>query len=169
MLNPPINLVRRKERACDDAWIAGFFTIAEVGHLATRWEDQPFITPLIFWYDPQAHEIYFHHAKSRGRLNANLKSYNKVCFEASEVGRLIPADTALAFSMQYQSAVAFGRIRLVEEEDEQRRILYNLIEKYFPGLQPGRDYRPITDGELARTAVYAINIDSWSGKRSWQE
>ena len=35
----------------------------------------------------------------------------------------------------------------------------------FTHLQPGRDYRPITDEELARTTVYRIDIDDWSGKR----
>jgi len=166
MSETPINRVRRQDRACDDAWTASFFARAQVGHLATRWEDQPFITPLIFWYDPQQHEIYIHHTKKGGRLHANVERFPRVCFEASEMGRLIPADTALGFSMQYQSAVAFGDIRLVEDGDEKRRILYGLIEKYFPGLQPGQDYRPITEGELERTAVFAIAIDSWSGKRS---
>jgi nitroimidazol reductase NimA-like FMN-containing flavoprotein (pyridoxamine 5'-phosphate oxidase superfamily) len=51
--------------------------------------------------------------------------------------------------------------------EEKRRALYGLIEKYFPHMQPGREYRPITDGELKRTSVYAIAVDSWSGKRNW--
>ena len=168
MNNTPINIVRKTDRACNDKWIAAFLARAQVGHLATSWEDQPFITPLIFWYDPQPHEIYFHHTKEGGRLHANLEQSDKVCFEASEMGRLIPADTALAFSMQYQSAVVFGHVRQVDEEAKQRRILYGLIAKYFPGMQPGVDYREITQGELDRTAVFALPIDSWSGKRSWK-
>jgi hypothetical protein len=40
-----------------------------------------------------------------------------------------------------------------------------LLDKYAPHLKPGRDYRPIVDAELARTAVYRIQIESWSGKR----
>jgi hypothetical protein len=40
-----------------------------------------------------------------------------------------------------------------------------LLDKYAPHLRPGRDYRPITDDELARTSVYQIDIDLWSGKR----
>ena len=168
MNKPPINEIRKKDRTCNDAWITSFLSRARIGNLATRWEDQPFITPLTFWYDPQAHEIYIHHTKSGGRLHANLERFPQVCFEASEIGELIPADTALSFSVQYRSAVVFGQVRLVEEGVEQRRILYGLIEKYFPGLQPGRDFRPITEGELARTAVFAITIDSWSGKSNWK-
>jgi hypothetical protein len=40
-----------------------------------------------------------------------------------------------------------------------------LLDKYFPDLRPSRDYRPITDEELAATAVYAIEIEAWSGKQ----
>jgi len=36
-------------------------------------------------------------------------------------------------------------------------------------MEPGKHYRPITPKELARTSVYAIAIDSWSGKRNWSE
>ncbi len=40
-----------------------------------------------------------------------------------------------------------------------------LLDKYLPHLRPGEHYRPITDDELARTAVYAFQIESWSGKQ----
>jgi hypothetical protein len=33
----------------------------------------------------------------------------------------------------------------------------------------GQECRPITDEELKRTSVYAISIESWSGKRNWPE
>ena len=71
--------------------------------------------------------------------------------------------------MQYESVIAFGDIRILEGEDEQRRALYGLLNKYFPEMESGVDYRPITDQELKRTSVYAIAIDSWSGKRNWPE
>jgi nitroimidazol reductase NimA-like FMN-containing flavoprotein (pyridoxamine 5'-phosphate oxidase superfamily) len=164
----PPNEMRRPEYACDDAWIREFLTHAEVGHIATRWDEQPFVTPTLFWYDPQHHEIYFH-SNITGRLRANIERHEKVCIEASRMGRLLPANTALEFALQYESAVAFGRGRLLDDAEEKRRALYGLIEKYFPGMAPGVQYRPITDQELKRTAVYAIAIESWSGKRNWPE
>jgi uncharacterized protein len=36
-------------------------------------------------------------------------------------------------------------------------------------MRSGEEYRPITDGELKRTSVYALAIQSWSGKRNWAE
>ncbi len=40
-----------------------------------------------------------------------------------------------------------------------------LLDKYAPHLRPGVHYRPTTDDELKRTAVYRLAIESWSGKR----
>jgi nitroimidazol reductase NimA-like FMN-containing flavoprotein (pyridoxamine 5'-phosphate oxidase superfamily) len=164
----PANAQRRPHLACDDAWIHDFLARARVGHIATRWDEQPFITPTSFWYDPGRHEIYFH-SNIVGRLRANVDRHPQVCFEASEAGRLLPSNVALEFSIQFESAIAFGKIRVIADEEEQRRALYGLIAKYFPRMSPGEHYRPITDKELNRTSVYAIAVESWSGKRNWKE
>ena len=160
--------MRRPEYACDDDWIVEFLHRAQIGHVATRWDEQPFITPTLFWYDPEQHKIYFH-SNITGRVRANAERHPEVCFEASQAGKLLPSNIALEFGMQYESAIAFGKIRVLENDDERRRGLYGLIEKYFPGMVPGEHYRLITEGELKRTSVYAITIQSWSGKRNWHE
>ena len=36
-------------------------------------------------------------------------------------------------------------------------------------MEYGKEYRPITEVELKQTSVYGINIDSWSGKKNWEE
>ena len=151
-----------------DDWINEFLSRAPIGHVATRWEAQPFITPTNFWYDPARHVIFFH-SNIVGRLRANIERHPQVCFEASEYGKFLPSNVALEFSIQYQSAIVFGKIRVIEDADEKRYALYGLIGKYFPGMQPGREYRPITDDELRRTSVYAIVIESWSGTRNWPD
>jgi nitroimidazol reductase NimA-like FMN-containing flavoprotein (pyridoxamine 5'-phosphate oxidase superfamily) len=164
----PANQQRRKEHAQSDEWTREFLKRAAIGHVATRWDDQPFITPTNFWYDAERHEIYFH-SNIVGRVRANVERHPQVCFEASEYGRFLPSNVALEFSLQYESAIAFGAIRIVEEAEDKRRALYGLLEKYFPAMRPGREFRPITDEELKRTSVYAIAIESWSGKRNWKD
>jgi len=44
-----------------------------------------------------------------------------------------------------------------------------LLKKYFAHLEYGKDYRSIQPDELARTGVYQIQIDEWSGKRKQVE
>ncbi|MBI4315663.1 MAG: pyridoxamine 5'-phosphate oxidase family protein [Chloroflexi bacterium] len=164
----PPNAQRRPKNAMDDDWTRAFLTRAPIGHVATLWDDQPFITPTNFWFDVERHEIAFH-SNIVGRVRANSERHHRVCFEASEYGKFLPANVALEFSVQYAGAVVFGTIRVLDNDDDKRRVLYGLIGKYFPALAVSKDYRPITDEELKRTSVYAIAIESWSGKQNWPE
>jgi uncharacterized protein len=166
--NSPPNQQRREKYQQSDEWTAEFLSRARVGHVATRWDEQPFITPTLFWYDPSRQAIYFH-SNITGRLRANIERHPQVCFETFNSGRLLPSNVALEFSFQYESAIVFGNVRIVEEKDEQEYALYGLLRKYFPEMQPGKEYRPIVPQELARTSVYAIQIERWSGKRNWKE
>jgi len=166
-ITPP-NDQRLPEYAQDDDWIRDFLLQSKIGHIATRWDEQPFITPSTFWYDPERHEIYFH-SNITGRVRANAERHPEVCFETSKTGQLLVSNIALEFGLQYESVIAFGRIKILEDDGEKRRALYGLMEKYFPDMVPGKHYRPITGKELARTSVYTIAIDSWSGKRNWSE
>ena len=163
--NLPPTHVRRSDREVEDvAWIQNFLQRAPVGVLATASDGQPFINSNLFIYDQAAHAIYLHTARS-GRTRTNVESNERVCFHVFEMGRLLPADTALEFSVEYGGVTVFGRGQVVDDPAEARRALQQLLDKYFTHLQPGRDYRPITDDELARTTVYRIDIDDWSGKR----
>ena len=164
----PVSAQRRAEYAQDDEWIEDFLRRAPIGHIATRWDGQPFITPTLFWYDHEREAIYFHSNVS-GRVRANAERHPEVCFEACEMGKLLPSNVALEFSIQYESVMVFGAVSVLDDDADKRRALQGLLEKYFPGMQAGRDYRPITDAELKRTSVYAVKIESWSGKRNWVE
>lgn len=163
-----INRQRRPNNVMDDDWIIQFLEDAQIGHIATRWGDQPFINPSTFWYSARKHEIYFH-SNAVGRVRANSQMHPEVCFGAFKSGRLLPSNIPLEKSMQYESVVAFGKIRVVDDREEKRSCLEGLLDKYFGEMESGEDYRPITDGELRQTSVYAIAIDSCSGKRNWKE
>ncbi len=164
----PITQQRRKELVQDDQWIKDFLARASIGHIATHWDDQPFITPTTFWYDSDKHEIYFH-SNIVGRVRANAEKFDRVCFEASESGKLLPSNVALEFSIQFDSVIAFGKVRVLENEAEKLHALNGLLQKYFPDMTAGKEYRSITDQELKRTSAYAISIESWSGKRNWPD
>lgn len=161
----PFNRVRRQDRAVEDeAWICALLHRAPVGTLATAQDGQPFINANLFVFDEAARVIYLHTAQT-GRTRANLEQNARVCFSVNEMGRLLPADVALEFSVEYAGVTVFGRATVVAADEEKTRGLQLLLDKYFPHLRPGRDYRPITQEELDRTAVYRIEIEQWSGKK----
>jgi nitroimidazol reductase NimA-like FMN-containing flavoprotein (pyridoxamine 5'-phosphate oxidase superfamily) len=157
--------VRRRDRAVnEEAWIRAFLHEAPTGVLATASDGQPFVNANLFVYDEAEHAIWMHTAAA-GRTRTNIDADDRVCFTVFEMGRLLPADTALEFSVEYGGVVVFGRGHVVTEPDTARRALQLLLDKYFSDRVPGRDYRPTTDDELRRTAVYRVDIEAWSGKR----
>jgi len=166
-ITPP-TAQRRAELALDDAETRAVLDRAEIGHIATAWDGQPFLNATTFWYEAARHRVVFH-SNVVGRMRANAEHDGRACFSASTFGRRLPSNVALEFSIQYESVVAFGGLRVLADPDEKRAALTGLIAKYFPAMAAGQEYRPITEAELKRTSVYSLPIDQWSGKRNWPD
>ena len=164
----PTQHQRLPEYTRREAWIRSFLHSGQIAHVAHLSGDQPFITPTNYWFDEERHQLVFH-SNIIGRVRSNLEHAPKVCVEVSEFGRLLPANTALEFSLQYRSVLVFGSVRILENDEARLRGLNGLLKKYFPDMTPGKEYRPITKQELARTSVYALEIESWSGKENWAD
>jgi nitroimidazol reductase NimA-like FMN-containing flavoprotein (pyridoxamine 5'-phosphate oxidase superfamily) len=161
----PRTHIRRQDRAItDDAWIRNFLHRAAEGIIATSVDGQPFLNARNFVYDPERHAIYMHGARS-GRTPANIAANKRVCFACYEMGRLLPGERAVDFSVEHAGVVAFGEIVIVDDEAEARRALQLILDKYFPHLRPGVDYQPASAADLKRTAVFRIDIEEWSGKQ----
>ncbi len=155
--------MRRKDRRISDtAEIHALLARADIGFLATVSGDQPLVTPYSFWFDGQ--RIYFHGAK-KGQSKEIMQQNPRVCFTVAERGRYLPAERAMDFSVEFASVMVFGTGRMVESQAEQIYALQGLMDKYFPHLKPETDYEPITKKDLRPTGVYAIDIETMSGKR----
>jgi nitroimidazol reductase NimA-like FMN-containing flavoprotein (pyridoxamine 5'-phosphate oxidase superfamily) len=159
----PLNQIRRRDRAQDDSWIRAFLHSGAWGTLATVSEGQPFINTNLYVYDESAHAVYLHGARL-GRTRSNIEQGGPVCFNVSEMGRVLPDEIALEFGLEYAGVTIFGRAVVVEDVGEKARALQLLLDKYAPHLEPDRDYRPANRDELNRTSVFRIDIESWSGK-----
>ncbi len=164
-VNNPAELInmRRKDRAKDDAWIQEIVTSAGFCSIATVDGHQPFINTVTFVYDSNEHSIYFHTAK-QGRLRGNVDRGSRVCATVAEMGRLLPARTARSFSVEFRSVVMFGRISIIEDLDTGTAAMQLFMDKYFPHLKPGDDYRAIQPHEIEEISIYRIDIEAWSGK-----
>jgi nitroimidazol reductase NimA-like FMN-containing flavoprotein (pyridoxamine 5'-phosphate oxidase superfamily) len=164
----PTAFQRLPEYQRNDEWIRAFLREAKVGHIASVQEGQPFLNPTTFWFDEENQQIIFH-SNIAGRMRSNIESNPRVSFEASELGKMLPANVALEFSLQFRSVTVFGKARLVSDPQEARRVMYGLIHKYFPEMTAGKEFREIADQELKRTSIYAIAIEAWSGKENWKD
>lgn len=159
----PINQPLRKDRAKDDAWIKAYLQRVPFGMIATEFEGQPFLKPTSFVYVEAENAIYIHGALV-GRMRTNIERNPRVCFSIAEMGRLLPADTSMEVGVEYASVVVFGSAEVITDSSVAMHGLQLLLDRYFPHLKPGVDYREIIPQELDITAVYRIKIDSWSGK-----
>lgn len=168
--NEPINQLRRNRQHLtqSDEWNRTFLKTISFCTISTAWDNLPFNNVTLFWYDEPNHRLIFH-ANISGRIRANLENNPKVCISFQEMGNLLPSNAALEFNIQYRSVVLWGDAAIISDPDQARIALYGLIGKYFPKMQAGVDYRPITEEELRRTSVFEVKITAWSGKENWQD
>jgi len=163
MEKTPINQPLRKNRARGDAWIKSFLHRGAYGMLATEHEGQPFIKPVNYAYAEGENAIYFHGAL-KGRMRVNIEHNPRVSFCVAEMGRLLPAETARGVGVEYASVVVFGRVELTSDPEQTQHGLQLLLDRYFPHMKAGIDYREITVQDLKDTAVYRLAIEALSGK-----
>ena len=103
-VSEPLNQIRRQDRVVEDeAWIKAMLRRAPYGALATALDGQPFVKPTLFVFDEAARVIYLHGARE-GRTAANLHANPRVCFTVSEMGRVLPADSAKGFALEYAAS-----------------------------------------------------------------
>lgn len=164
----PHNQVRRSQYAIDDPeWLKALLKRAAFGTLGTCYQEQPFVTPVLYVYLEAQHAVYIHGALS-GRMRSNIDLNPKVSLNVSEFGRIFAAKGACDFSLEYNSITLFGQASVVEEPERAASILGSLMEKYASHLIPGSDYSHPRAEDLKRTRVIEIKIESWSGKQQRQ-
>lgn len=160
---------RRRDRGKEESWIRALLHRAAAGTLAVADPEggPPHLNSNLFAYDEDGGSIVLHTART-GALPESVTAAGPggapSSFTVFEMGRLLPADEALEFSVEYGGVVVRGRTRLVDDPSDEEEGLQRILDKYAPHLRPGRDYRPIVPEELKRTAVYRLEIEAWSGK-----
>lgn len=119
-------------------------------------EGYPYAIPINYYFDKGARKIYFHGAKAGHKIEA-LRACDKVCFTV--YGNETVKEEAWAPFMQ--SAVVFGRCRLIENGPEALARLKQLAMKYFPEER-------LADEEIARAGkaaqMFEIEVEHISGK-----
>lgn len=134
---------------------------AKTGHLGTvRESGAPYVVPVQFVLLDG--KIYLHGAAEGEKLENMLRD-KRVCFEVcQEFGLSYSKDAgqACAVNTKYESAIAFGEARVVQEQEERLRALRALVEKYVPEFSQ----KGFSEQSLGRTAVIAIENLEYTGK-----
>ena len=117
-----------------------------------------YAVPLSFAYADG--KIYFHAALSGHKLDA-IKNNGKVSFCVVAQDKVVEE----TFTTHYKSAIAFGRIRIVEDNNDPEKLhgLKLLTGKYSPHVDAEKREKVISSS-IKALAVMVIDIEHLTGK-----
>ena len=128
-------------------------------HVGFAVEGQPFVIPTIH---ARVGDVLYLHGSPASRLLQRLAGPIEVCVTATILDGLVLARSVYNHSMNYRSAVVFGRARAVEERAEKLAALEAVSEHVVRGRWA--DARVPSEKELAGTRVLAVAIEEASAK-----
>jgi len=135
-----------------------------VAHVGFVEEGQPYVIPVGYQFSPAAPDRIYFHGSLGSRLMRHLATGAPVCVAVTLLDALVYSRTALNHSMNYRSAVCFGRGRRVTDSAVQRAVYEAMVSRYFPGRTAGRDYSEPTPAHLESTTLIEVEIEEWSAK-----
>ncbi|MCD7932204.1 MAG: pyridoxamine 5'-phosphate oxidase family protein [Tannerellaceae bacterium] len=149
--------VRRQDRLLDETDSRRLLETGEYGFLAmVNTDGGGYGIPVSFVYEEPG-RIYFHCAPQGHKLD-NIKTDNRVTFTVVGKTEVLPAQ----FSTLYESVMTFGKLALVEDDEEKHRALILISQKYSPEyMDIAKKY--IT-ASFARTTLLRLDIERVSGK-----
>lgn len=125
--------MRRKKQQLSPEETEAVFCRGSHGVLALLGnEGWPYALPISYAY--QGGKFYFHCAAEGHKLEAIARE-QRASFCVVDADEIIPE----GFTTAYRSAIAFGRIRVLEDREEKTAALKALCEKYSPGIAPEKE------------------------------
>ncbi len=116
-------------------------------------EGWPYALPISYVYDEG--RLYFHCAAAGHKLEAIARE-PRASLCVVDMDEVIPE----LFTTAYRSAIAFGRLRVLEDREEIVRALEALCGKYSPGLDTAEEIKKY----LNNVCVLEMNVEHVSGK-----
>ena len=118
----------------------------------------PYAVPISYVYDGE--KLYFHCAKNGHKLDA-IRREDKASFCVIAQDRIVPEE----FTTYFRSVIAFGRIRVLEDETERQSAIEKLALKYAPDSTLEDRQREI-QREWIPLCMLEMTIDHLTGKEA---
>ncbi len=121
-------------------------------------EGYPYAVPLSYVYKDG--KIFVHSATAGHKIDA-IRRDPRACFCVIDLDDVHPS----TFTTIYRSVIAFGTVRIVENETEKRKALENLSDKYCPD-EPLTAREAEINRSINRLIILEMTIEALSGKHS---
>lgn len=150
--------MRRKKQGLTQEECVGILRKATAGVLALSGDDgYPYAVPLSFAY--RDGKIFFHCAKTGHKVDA-VTGNEKASFCVIRQDHVVPEE----FTTYYRSVIAFGKIRILTDEDEKRNAIEILAARYTPNDLEGR--QKTINHEFSRLCMLELAVEHMSGKQA---
>lgn len=120
-------------------------------------EGYPYTVPLSYVYSDG--KLYFHGAKTGHKVDA-IRNCDKASFCVVDKDEVIAEE----YTTYFRSVVAFGKIRILEDNAEKQRSVEILAAKYGPGSKE-TDLKAI-EKEFPALCMFEMTIEHVTGKEA---
>ena len=154
--------MRRSDREVTDiSEIIEIIKKCDVCRLALSENNIPYIVPINFGYEYKNEKLtlYFHGA-DEGKKHEIMKNNPNVCFEMDCSHKLIEADEACNYTMEYESVIGIGRVYYCNDKSEKINALEHLMKQYTKDKT-----FTFPDHVLDSVTVFKLEVAEFTGKR----
>jgi nitroimidazol reductase NimA-like FMN-containing flavoprotein (pyridoxamine 5'-phosphate oxidase superfamily) len=153
--------VRRlaKRGVYDRSTIYGILDEALICHVGFNVDGRPVVIPTI--HTRIDDQLYFH-GSAASRMLRSLSEGIDACVSVTILDGLVLARSAFHHSMNYRSAVVFGKAEQVSDREEKLRVLQALVEHVVRGRSA--EARGPNEKELKATLVLRLPLHEASAK-----
>ncbi len=150
--------MRRQRQQLSDEESIGILKKATSGTLALLGDGgYPYAVPISYVYDDG--KLYFHSALAGHKVDA-IRACDKASFCVIDQDNVKPAE----YTTYFRSVIAFGRIHIVEDEEEKLAIARILGNKYNPHQEEALQ-KELEHG-LSRMLAIRLDIEHLTGKEA---
>jgi nitroimidazol reductase NimA-like FMN-containing flavoprotein (pyridoxamine 5'-phosphate oxidase superfamily) len=137
----------------DTATLHAIIDDAYLCHIAFSDDKGAHCIPTACWRDGD--HLYIHGSNGSRMLKRLMESES--CVTITHLDGLVMARSAFSHSMNYRSAMVYGRFEVVSDDAAARHAMETFMEKLMPGRQA--EIRPGSDKEYAATTVMRISLE----------
>ncbi|KUR80373.1 pyridoxamine 5'-phosphate oxidase family protein [Novosphingobium sp. Fuku2-ISO-50] len=131
---------------------------APLCHVGYVIDGEPYVTPTIHW---RKGNRVFWHGSAASRFLRKIEG-QRVCLTVSLMDGYVLARSAYNHSVNFRSAMVFGRAQSLTDPDEIAAALRHLVDDVFPGRWDS--LRPMSAQEQKATSVVWMDIEEASVK-----
>ena len=127
------------------------------GVLAVNGDDgYPYAVPVSYVYENG--KIYFHSTSESSHKVESIKNNPKVSFCVVTQDNILPE----AFNTLYRSVIAFGKAKVLTDQNEIEKAIMTIVRKYSGGfIEEGKAYMHAESGNFC---VVEIDVEHMTGK-----